>query len=524
MLNEREQQLSDVLDLLAGSLDIPPSKYKQAVDRYSAVGNWLSAQDSLLASDHPEVYPQGSFRLGTVVRPIRECREANYDIDLVCELQVQKSVTTPRLLKTRVGQRLHENGSYVKLMKPEGKRCWTLEYAEDDGIGFHLDVLPALPDEITVRRRLSFEGVGEDYLKYALAITQKDKQTGSYNWISSNPRGYATWFGDVNRPSFTRSLDPQKQMLFEANRAIFASVAEVPDALVRTPLQRAIQILKRHRDMRFAGHQWEDQKPISMIITTLAALSYSQEEDLYSALAGIIQRICDYEHSGVLQRPSSGWYLPNPVDPSENFADRWNESNSKRPEAFFTWLGWLRADLQRAISVSGVSEIKEALGPVFGERATGEAFGRYMRQPHKVTLSGIPVLTGSLSLNRFNVAHRQPAPWPIRLQCQARVEAEASDDGSRWFPIASDAPALPKEYRLRFRVRTNVPRPFEVFWQVVNTGEQARRENGLRGGIFAGECVNEERTLYTGMHWIQCFIVRNRYCLARSTEFVVNVQ
>lgn len=70
----------------------------------------------------------------------------------------------------------------------------------------------------------------------------------------------------------------QKILLFETYRKRqnfpYTQAEDIPDALVRTPLQRAIQIMKRHRDMRFNGHRDEDHKPISMIITTLAAKLY----------------------------------------------------------------------------------------------------------------------------------------------------------------------------------------------------------------------------------------------------------
>jgi len=33
-----------------------------------------------------------------------------------------------------------------------------------------------------------------------------------------------------------------------------------------------------------------------------------------------------------------------------------------------------------------------------------------------------------------------------------------------------------------------------------------------------------ESTLYKGMHWIECFIIKNGKCVARSSEFVVNIE
>ena len=50
---------------------------------------------------------------------------------------------------------------------------------------------------------------------------------------------------------------------------MYASVDDVPVFAWKTPLQRSIQILKRHRDVMF----WNSPnlRPISMIITTLSA-------------------------------------------------------------------------------------------------------------------------------------------------------------------------------------------------------------------------------------------------------------
>lgn len=54
------QDLTGALEELAESLDIPPGKYKVAVGRYTAVGNWLDAVDSPLRRYRPQVYPQGA--------------------------------------------------------------------------------------------------------------------------------------------------------------------------------------------------------------------------------------------------------------------------------------------------------------------------------------------------------------------------------------------------------------------------------------------------------------------------------
>src|ERR1700738_2762227 len=52
------------------SLDIPESAYEKAEARYKDLGEWFDREESLCSPFSPHIYPQGSFRLGTVVRPV----------------------------------------------------------------------------------------------------------------------------------------------------------------------------------------------------------------------------------------------------------------------------------------------------------------------------------------------------------------------------------------------------------------------------------------------------------------------
>ena len=51
-------------------------------------------------------------------------------------------------------------------------------------------------------------------------------------------------------------------------RRLYAAVEDVPTYELKTPLQRAVQLLTRHRDVMFADNP--DVAPISMILTNLA--------------------------------------------------------------------------------------------------------------------------------------------------------------------------------------------------------------------------------------------------------------
>ncbi len=367
------EKYSRFLERVAEEIDIPPSKYQDAVDRYQSIGRWLEEGEYPACVGEPRIYPQGSFRLGTVVRPIRGGVEANYDIDLVCELLIAKHRTDARSVKMMVGSRLYEHARYSKMLDEEGKRCWTLEYAEQDGIGFHLDVLPSVPDS-------------HGPLDTSIAITNKNGRL--YDWSASNPKGYGKWFDSKNQKAFNLVLTEQKRAIQSRASTIYASVDEVPEQLVRTPLQRSVQIMKRHRDSKFNNGN-NDYAPISIIITTLAAQLYQGEPDIYSALTGIVSKLHAYAGlvesgpadwarvpSDLITRTSNGkWYIGNPVNPEENFADRWHENNHARARAFFSWVEALKEDFVDILAATRPEAVRKRFEAVLGASVVSSHLG-----------------------------------------------------------------------------------------------------------------------------------------------------
>lgn len=68
------------LTAIAEELDVPDSRYQAAEKAYTSVGKWLDRPESSIRAWSPKVYTQGSFALGTAIRPISE--DENYDVDL----------------------------------------------------------------------------------------------------------------------------------------------------------------------------------------------------------------------------------------------------------------------------------------------------------------------------------------------------------------------------------------------------------------------------------------------------------
>jgi hypothetical protein len=360
---ELKTRFAKFLQYLAEALDISETRYKQAEDRYQALGKWLGRQESILAPYHPEIYPQGSFRLGTVIKPISDAEE--YDIDLVCEMRLEKERVRQKRLKEAVGQEIltYTQANNMKSRPEEGRRCWTLNYA--DGAQFHLDILPALPDGNSFRLLLESKGLSNDWSGLAIAIT--DNTLPNYdlldpNWPQSNPRGYAEWFRERMKTQF----ESQRKFLAES---IQANVEDIPEYRVRTPLQRTVQILKRHRDIMFGEDQ--DNKPISIIITTLAAHAYRNEGDLLEALINIVNGMPLY-----IQKIGAVYWVANPVNPLENFADKWGE-HPQRERNFRLWLQQVQKDLNRALQSEDIQAISELLKPRLGERVINEALQKF---------------------------------------------------------------------------------------------------------------------------------------------------
>lgn len=353
---EAEEYLED----LVAELEVPESRYAQAERSYKSLGEWLHRDASTVREFDPEVYVQGSFRLGTTIRPLNE--EEEYDVDAVCELKrLQKQQLTQKKLKALLGAEIRAYRSEKNMVKPvrEGRRCWILDYA--DGAQFHMDVVPALPNEHSARRLLETRGVDTRWLRTAIAITDRESQSYEQltdDWPRSNPKGYSEWFKSRMAGIFER----KRRIIAEGARA---SVEGIPEYRVRTPLQAAVMILKRHRDHSFAARY--DVRPISVILTTLAAHSYNGEETIGQALAAILEGMDKH----ILYIGGRHW-IPNPTDPLENFADKWAE-HPERAEAFFEWLEQARREFGHAARIVNreviATTVAKGVGSALAERA-----------------------------------------------------------------------------------------------------------------------------------------------------------
>lgn len=304
------------------------------------------------------MYPQGSFSIGTVIRPYKEGKDKNYDLDFVCQINGVKNEFSPKEIKNSVGDILKDDGRYnTKLI--EYDRCWTIEYADiSDGIGFNIDIVPATSETQEYINILIRSGIDSTKAETAIAITHKDNN--EFTWISTNPAAYTEWFKEKNRVAFQQYIYEQKLDILNKHKKVYASIEEVPDYKVKTPLQRVIQILKRHRDIYYDRSKANNLKPASIIITTLlveiASISGSMGEVLeflnfaveeLRSMEGYFLTRNTFNPSKILASMISkvgddSWEMKNPVNPEDNLLDCWN---NKSAVMFFKWLKEVKEDL-----------------------------------------------------------------------------------------------------------------------------------------------------------------------------------
>ena len=129
--------------------------------------------------------------------------------------------------------------------------------------------------------------------------------------------------------------------------------------------------------------------------------------------------------------------------------------------------------------------------------------------------------------NCLSVPHRKKLLWPLQRGGAAFISLKVTDLNGNEFNYPSNGVPLPKGCGLVYSVKTAVKRPFVVKWQIVNTGFEATQAGCLRGGFEnsdIGTCKRKEATAYSGTHFVQCFIIKNGVCVAKSKEFILNIE
>ena len=456
-------------------IEVSESNYEKAENRYKNISEYIC--NSELKKFNPDIFIQGSIKLGTAIKPITE--EGSYDIDIVCCFEkLSKNEITQRDLKNQLGKEIinYSKKNNMKNKPKNGKRCWTMTYIDKDN--FHIDIMPCIPNNQNSNN--------------IVALT--DKRNKEYNIITNNweisvPRDYYNWFIKI-------SENEKYKKAFAEN--VKLNIEEIPDYKIKTPLQQIIQILKRHAEIEFSNNM--EYKPSSIIITTLVAKTYDnlikekKNRNFDELLIEIVKKLKYHINKNENGNPC----ILNPVNEKENLSLKW-EDDVKYFNEFNRWIEKINKDFYLQENVlMGVGESLKIEKSIYdNEKLVKE------------------------------ISHHKKPEWKMVNEKEIKIIVKYEIRGFRERKIESNTP-INKNARLKFEINLNNTEKYEIYWQVTNTGNEAQEANCLRGDFYnshieKGKKIRREKTAYIGKHYVEAYLVKNGICYGKSEPFVVNI-
>lgn len=357
--------IDDMLKRVAEALQLNATRRKLVEERYKSVSKFIEESEGLFQG--AEIYAQGSYRLGTTVRP-RQGEE--FDLDFVVQIDKDWRNLPFNTVYNDFKELLESDGNWEKLV--EGKsRCIRLNYFDE----FHMDIIPTCTKN-------QFENKNK--------IMVPDK--AEHSWVISNPEGYALWFTNkyINQKDiYLHQFYPDMEI-----RAAQELPKDHPSYL-KQPLQHAVQLIKRYRDIYFEGK--EDMAPSSIVLTTLIAHLYSGETSIYETINKFAQRFnesVEYERKYFRQ-----FHVVNPVLPQEIFTKEWD----KNPKLFKTFVEFITSlgELWQKLNQSMGSELFNLLRKNFGTGTFEDAYkehGKFVAKMRDKRRTGVHRKTGMAGL------------------------------------------------------------------------------------------------------------------------------
>lgn len=387
MSNTYERQ-KDILKLIS-QLDITDTMYKNADEKYHAIASFL--EDCGIDAD---IYPQGSFAFGTVLRPNTKDPDAYYDLDFICQLHMTREEIRPSELQEKIQKALESSNRYGgKLTVYE--ECFTVEYAPISGVGFTIDIVPASDESAENKLSLAMRSPRPDLISTAIAIPRHNGER-NYSWLTNNPKGFKKWFDEINQPFLNSRRNEIRKSIYENHRMSYDSIEDVPVYMERSSVQRVIQIMKYHRNVYYNTlKDGDDLAPISAIINTLVtdiSKTAPSTLDVFELLAYVLNELQIYsEHLQIqndaflqmynsrvsITHTNGKWEIQNPANPDDNLANKWND-NPAIPKTFFGWVKICRKDLINSLNLPD-TQFRSHMDSAFGATAIEKSWGNKYR-------------------------------------------------------------------------------------------------------------------------------------------------
>lgn len=379
------------------SISLTTTQYEGLKQRYEAVSAILEEPANKQLGELL-IFPQGSFRTRTVVRPPES---DDVDIDAIAYVYGGTPLHPIELLDHLYGElksRVRTGGS-VSL----SNRCVTIQY-EDQSLPCHMDVTPAERQP------------GNQYDDGQGKLRVPDQRTRS--WSPSNPKDFADWFDQITQVELPvlRTLEYRK---LTEDRGDTEPLPSHEDITIPNLLRVIVRLMKRNRDMFVERMGRKGSKPISILITTLAAKAYLRvalraNGKPLSLLQILIQVAEEMPQCFDNPQPGELYRLENPKDESENFVEKWGEDPTLR-QTFHLWLDHFKETLRYGMMNFPTQErFRDELIEVFGKSA-GKACNDCFEKNNHGVYPGLSVLAeekaraAKRSAGVFGLASTEPS-------------------------------------------------------------------------------------------------------------------
>lgn len=358
--NNKNTQLDDLLARIAEEIQLDDTRKERMEVAYRAIESLLNEDTGFFKDAIFEIYPQGSVRIGTTVKPIGK---NEFDLDIVVHIVMDWKKYPPQYIYNQLKRVLQNSDRYKDKVELKN-RCIRLNYAGD----FHMDILPGCQES------------NDDKDKLVIP----DRKLG--DWTSGNPRGYGNWF--IEKSNLAKITLLEKAYAMENLPA--------DEFSKKKPLQRAVQLIKMYRDEYFKSNP--DMATSSIILTTITGEFYEGEESIFDTIENIINKI----KQNFISVGSVGNRLKilNPVNSQEDFSDKWDDD--KEPELYEHFKKFIfHLDKQWKIlkEDNGVIEEANTIKGLFGEKAylrAQESQVNLIEKSRKMNSIGINTSTGIL--------------------------------------------------------------------------------------------------------------------------------
>lgn len=369
-------------------IQLPPSKYDEAIDRYHTVAKYLEREGSPLKDMVEEIYPQGSIAIGATIRSARSSDDDMYDVDIIAELDSSMGSDANDYLCVLFDAIRGEKGSRYYDKTERQTRCITIEYSD-----MHVDITPMVRQ---TQSHLSIERAGViSHADPEKLFEQKFVETNSLGLAKhiNNKMPKASVFSE-NYVAKLRKFDEAKYLVEKAEIQPAPDQEDIEEKSITTV---ALQLIKRRMQVLWANKSRDNfRKPPSVMLSLVAADNALGSTSLALELIHLCEAIT------AIFASQAKVTITNPEYERDELTDRWPESHRIAQDQKMLSDDMIElANKIKLASTYPLLQKRAALGELFGEKTTSAAFDSFYKRNHMETktdsMSVVPK-TGSVAL------------------------------------------------------------------------------------------------------------------------------